>query len=88
MDLLLATLLQFHAGRQILPGPCPSGLLMPDAFFRAVARGAAMKVDLLKGFDMWSIVDRPLDELRADYQIPTLDAQERRALIAAEALID
>ncbi|MDR3537212.1 MAG: hypothetical protein P4L71_11995, partial [Acetobacteraceae bacterium] len=87
MDLLLATLLQFHAGRQVLPGPCLTGLLEPDAFFRAVARGAAMNVDLLKGWNLWSVVDVPLQELRAAFQIPSLAEQERVALAASGALI-
>lgn len=87
MDLLMATLLQFHAGRQVLPGPCPRGLLEPDSFFRAVARGAAMNVDLLKDWNLWSVVDRPLDTLRADFQIPPLNERERQALAAAGALI-
>lgn len=87
MDLLLATLLQFHAGRQILPGPSPTGLLDPNAFFRAVARGAAMNVDLLNGFDIWTIIEQPLTELRTNLQIPPLGAQERAALTSADALI-
>ncbi|MBN8902100.1 MAG: hypothetical protein J0H57_13795, partial [Rhodospirillales bacterium] len=88
MDLLLATLLQFQAGRQILPGPHPVGLLEPDAFFRAVARGAAMNVDLLAGpWDLWSVVDTPLQELRARFGIPLLSDDERTNLTRAEALI-
>ncbi|OJW27216.1 MAG: hypothetical protein BGO51_05700 [Rhodospirillales bacterium 69-11] len=88
MDLLLATLLQFQAGRQILPGPHPTGLLQPDAFFRAVARGAAMNVDLLAGaWNIWSVVDTPLDELRIRFGIPLLSDDERTNLIRAEALI-
>jgi hypothetical protein len=87
MDLLMATLLQFHAGRQVLPGPCPRGLLEPDSFFRAVARGAAMNVDLLKDWSLWSVVDRPLDALRAEFQIPPLNEGERQTLTAAGALI-
>jgi hypothetical protein len=87
MDLLLATLLQFHAGRQVLPGPNPIGLLEPDAFFRAVARGAAMNVDLLHDWDLWSVVDRPLDEVRKTFQIPTLTESERAVLAASDALL-
>ena len=87
MDLLLSTLLQFHAGRQILPGPCERGLLQPHAFFRAVARGAAMNVDLLNGFDIWSIIEQPLNELRVKLQIPPLSNDERTALTLADALI-
>lgn len=87
MDLLLATLLQFHAGRQILPGPSPSGMLEPDAFFRAVARGATMNVDLLNGWNLWSVIDQPLDELRTKFQIPALSAGERALLAESGALI-
>lgn len=87
MDLLLATLLQFQAGRQVLPGPKPVGLLLPDAFFRAVARGAAMNVDLLQGFDLWSVVDQPLQDLRANYQIPSLSERERAVLAESDALL-
>ncbi len=87
MDLLLATLLQFHSGRQVLPGPAPKGLLRPDAFFRAVARGAAMHVDLLDGWDLWSVVDEPLQDLRKRFQIPSLTERERAALTACDALI-
>ena len=32
MDLLLATLLQFHAGRPVLPGPVPTGLFGTGCF--------------------------------------------------------
>jgi hypothetical protein len=87
MDLLLVTLLQFHAGRQVMPGPHPTGLLEPDAFFRAVARGATMNVDLLKGWDLWSVVDEPLQGLRAAFQIPSLNEQERVRLAASGALL-
>jgi hypothetical protein len=87
MDLLLATLLQFHAGRQVLPGPAPVGLLQPDPFFRAVARGAAMNVDLLHGWNFWSIVDLPLEEVRRKFQIPLLSESERQALATCDALL-
>jgi hypothetical protein len=87
MDLLLATLLQFHAGRQVLPGPAPPGLLQPDPFFRAVARGAAMNVDLLHEWNFWSIVDLPLAEVRARFQVPALSERERKALAESDALL-
>jgi hypothetical protein len=87
MDLLLITLLQFHAGRQIMPGPALSGQLEPDLFFRAVARGAAMNIDLLNDFDIWRLVDEPLQQLRETLEIPALSLAERNALISAEALL-
>ena len=87
MDLLMLTLLQFQAGLRVMPGPAPRGELLPDAFFRAVARGAAMKVDLLAGWDLWSAVDLPLGEVRSRYGVPPLDAVERAALAERDALI-
>ncbi len=68
-------------------GPVPTGLLQPDPFFRAVARGAAMNVDLLKDWDIWSVVDRPLPELRAAFQIPSLTASERTVRAESDALL-
>jgi hypothetical protein len=87
MDVLLLTLLQFQAGLQIMPGPAPHGELRPDAFFRAVARGMAMQVDLLAGWDLWSAVDLPLSELRRRYGVPPLSDAERAALAQWDALI-
>lgn len=80
MDLLLMTLLQFHAGFQVMPGPVLKDELKPDAFFRAVARGAATQVDVLAGWDWWSAVDQPIAELRQRFQVPPLRPEERRWL--------
>ncbi|MEQ9176688.1 MAG: hypothetical protein RLP16_06245, partial [Alphaproteobacteria bacterium] len=87
MDLLLLTLLQFQAGIQVMPGPCLTDAMRPDPFFRAVARGMAMQVDLLAGWDMWEVVDLPLDELRRRYAVPPLSPQERAWLTEAGALL-
>lgn len=86
MDLLMLTLLQFQAGFQVMPGPAPKGALQPDAFFRAVARGAAMQVDLLDGWNLWSVVDLPLDEVRRRLAVPPLGPDERRELADGNAL--
>ncbi len=87
MDLILTTLLQFQAGRAVLPGPVETGLLLPDPFFRAIARGAAMNVDLLRNWDLWSNVDQPLPALRSKFQLPLLDDHERAVLADNDALI-
>lgn len=87
MDLLLLTLLQFQAGIPVMPGPCLTDELRPDAFFRAVARGIATNVDLLDGWDLWTVVDLPLEELRRRYNVPSLSAEERASLAESDALM-
>ncbi len=86
MDLLMLTLLQFQAGFQVMPGPAPKGALRPDAFFRAVARGAATTVDLLDGWDLWTVLELPVDEVRDRFSVPPLSANERHALTDCNAL--
>jgi hypothetical protein len=87
MDILMLTLLQFQAGVQVMPGPRLEGALRPDAFFRAVARGSATNVDLLNGWDLWTVMDLPLDELRRRFQVPPLNDDERIALAECNALM-
>jgi hypothetical protein len=88
MDLLMVTLLQFQAGKRVVPGPIPVDELRPAAFFRAIARGASMNVDLLGGqWNLWPVVERPIAELRADYNVPPLSTEERHELNGWQALI-
>lgn len=87
MDLLMLTLLQFQAGFRVMPGPVLTGELRPDAFFRAVARGTAMQVDLLDGWSLWSAVDQPLEAVRREWGVPALGAEERSQLASWNALI-
>ena len=75
MDLLMVTLLQFQAGKRVVPGPIPVDELRPAAFFRALARGASMNVDLLGGqWTLWPVVERPIAELRTAYNVSPLSA--------------
>jgi ubiquinone biosynthesis protein Coq4 len=88
MDLLMVTLLQFQAGKRVVPGPLPTDELRPAAFFRALARGASMNVDLLGGhWNLWPEVDKPIAALRSAYNVPPLSAQERHELDGWQALI-
>jgi hypothetical protein len=88
MDLLMVTLLQFQAGKRVVPGPIPVDELRPAAFFRALARGASMNVDLLGGqWNLWPVVERPIAELRTAYNVPPLSAEERHELNGWQALI-
>ncbi|HEY2871351.1 MAG TPA: hypothetical protein VGJ56_05510 [Reyranella sp.] len=88
MDLLMVTLLQFQAGKRVVPGPIPVDELRPAAFFRALARGASMNVDLLGGqWTLWPVVERPIAELRTAYNVSPLSAEERHELNGWQALI-
>lgn len=87
MDLLMLTLLQFQAGFRVMPGPVLKGELRPDAFFRAVARGATMRVDLLDGWDLWTAVDLPLEQARRQWEVPALSETERERLAGWNALM-
>ena len=88
MDLLMVTLLQFQAGKRVVPGPLPTDELRPAAFFRALARGAAMNVDLLGGqWTLWPEIDKPIAALRTAYNVPPLSTEERHELNGWQALI-
>jgi ubiquinone biosynthesis protein Coq4 len=64
IELLLRSLLQYHHGIRIDDGPA-RGLLVPDEFFRAYARGHAMTVDLHRT-DWNALLERDLDEVRRE----------------------
>jgi hypothetical protein len=87
LDIVLPALIQLHAGVKFVPGPVSKDKLRPDAFFRAMARGAAMQVDLLDGWRIWDVADMPLDDVRHRYGIPALTAAEREELAPHKALL-
>jgi hypothetical protein len=65
---------QFHLGMRITPvAEAERGLLDVDKVMTALSRGASCTIDLSDGFDMWPYVGRPLDEVRAELQIPPLE---------------
>jgi len=73
MDMILMSLLQDQVGTTVagvdrgIPGQ-----LKPDEFFHAIARGAAMSVDLMEGWDFWCVADRKLQDLQDEYGLPPL----------------
>ncbi len=76
---LIFVLLQFHLGIQITPIAAPEvGFFDAHRVLRAVARGAACKVDLSDRWDFWDVVRLPLDEVRARFGIPPLDEMGAR----------
>lgn len=86
LDVALPALVQLHTGRRFAPGPSAEGLLDPDAYFRAVARGASMSVDLLAGWRLWDHAAVLLDEVRERHGIVPFTEAERRALAAQDAI--
>jgi hypothetical protein len=67
---LLFVIVHFHHGVQITPAAEPQrGLFNVPKVMRAVARGAACKVDLSDHWTPWEVVELPLEEVRARYGI-------------------
>jgi hypothetical protein len=87
LDQMLFGLLSYQAGRQIVGGFVTEGVLRPDEYFRAMARGAEINVNLMSGWDLWEVAPMPLPELRAKYNLPTFSDQEREALLSHDGLL-
>ncbi|HEY3909048.1 MAG TPA: hypothetical protein VGM07_04065 [Stellaceae bacterium] len=87
LEVVLPALVHLHAGRKFVPGPVAEGKLRPDDFFRAVARGMTMSVDLLAGWRLWEAAAKNLAEVRANYNLPALSEDERSRLLAENALL-
>lgn len=71
MAFVLFVLCQFHLGLQTAPGQVPTerGRFDPATALAAIRRGAAMNVDLSQGWEYWDVVEMPIDEVRARYNI-------------------
>jgi hypothetical protein len=62
--------LQFHLGLRITPIALGvQGFFDVPRVLEALRRGAASRVDLSEGYDLFADKDRPLDEVRADLGI-------------------
>ena len=67
-------LMQFHMAIRVgLLAKAESGHFNPQLMLNALARGAAMNVDLTDKWDPWDVMDRDIDELRAEYNIAPQD---------------
>ena len=63
-------MMQFHMGIRIgLLAKGATGHFNPELMLKAMARGAAMNIDLTDTWDPWTVMDRDIDELRAEYNI-------------------
>jgi hypothetical protein len=70
---LMFVIIQFHLGVKVTPiTDGYEGLFDVPKVLRAAQRGAACKVDLSDHWDPFAVADAPLEQLRADYGIPSL----------------
>ena len=72
---ILPVIFSWHMGIQFNPvAVARHGHLDPEKFWRAWERGRAMRLDTFgPGFDFWSAIQVPLQELRDGYGVPPLD---------------
>lgn len=87
LDQMLFGLLSYHCGKQIVGGFATEGVLRPDEYFRAVARGAQINVDLMSGWDLWTVTDLSLPALRAQYNLPPFSEREQEILKSHDGLL-
>jgi hypothetical protein len=77
MDWVLVALMQWHVGAPVASfskKDAFSKLLQPDAFFNAWRRGMEMSVSLMDDkWSFWDVTEAPVDRLREEYTIPSLD---------------
>ena len=75
---ILFVILTFSAGINVTPvdQPVSLGILaqegLADGFFVAVERGSHVPIDLSDGWDHWGWVEKPLEQARAELNIPPL----------------
>jgi hypothetical protein len=75
---LLFGILQFHTGMRITPvAKGYYDLFDVRRVLRALERGAACKVDISEGWDVFAHKDRSLEELRAALGIPPLESMAK-----------
>jgi uncharacterized tellurite resistance protein B-like protein len=81
---LFTVALQFQVGLKISPfSPGLRDQLDPTQWVLHHARGALVNRDLSEGWDIWSDIERPLEELRASFNIlPVEKVAQARATIA------
>jgi hypothetical protein len=71
---LLFGILQFHTGMRITPvAKGYYDLFDVRRVLRALERGAACKIDVSEGWDVFAHQDQPLDDVRAELGIPPLE---------------
>ena len=87
LDQIMFGLLSYHAGKQIVLGVISEGVFAPEDYFRAMARGASINVDLVNGWDLFAVAEVPIAELRARYNIPPVSPYERERTAPHDGLL-
>ncbi len=71
---LMFGIAEFHLGLAMSPVATGTrGAFDPAAVLRALQRGRACTIDPTENWDPWPVMNRPLDELRAEYGIPPIE---------------
>jgi hypothetical protein len=74
---LMFVIIQFHLGVKVTPiTDGYAGLFDVAKVLRAAQRGAACKVDLSDHWDPFAVADAPLEQIRVEYGVPPLQAEE------------
>jgi hypothetical protein len=72
-ELLMEVLLDFHVGINVGASSfgieAKTGEMDPDTMMTGIGRGLACNVDLIGDWNFWSVADRPVLELREQYNI-------------------
>ncbi len=69
-SILIFVLCQFDLGIRMVPQAQPEvGELDVDAFLKAFLRGTECNTDFFDHWDHWAVIDRPVEELRKEYNI-------------------
>ena len=58
-----------YVSRRASHAKSETGHFNPELMLKAIARGAAMNIDLTDSWDPWTVMDRDIDELRTEYGI-------------------
>jgi hypothetical protein len=72
---ILPVIMTWHLGVELVEFAGKfSGALDPEKFWIAWDRGSDVTFDVFApGWDFWAQVERPLEEVRAEYAVPALD---------------
>lgn len=88
LDQMLFGLMVYHCGKQIIGGFVTEAVLRPDEYFRSIARGAEINVDVMaRDWDLWAVTGMQLPELRAKYNLPPFSSEERASLTSHNGLL-